>query len=176
MPIWYGSAAGEVTPCPSGTAAPQAGFRYRDTEGALAGFKMIGYQNHRDHAEALREAIAAGLLGKEDHEQPAIMALATIIHNSRCDGGCGLVPGRTGMPVTGCSGPDDEDMGQAREVLSAAPPLLKTILLPAENIALTVARGMVMRGENPGINTTTVLIAALDRLTGRGDWREGEGR
>ncbi len=36
-----------------------------DCDGATAGFKMIGYQNHRDHAEALREAIRAALAGKE---------------------------------------------------------------------------------------------------------------
>jgi hypothetical protein len=32
-----------------------------DCNGATAGFKMIGYQNHRDHAAALREAITAEL-------------------------------------------------------------------------------------------------------------------
>jgi hypothetical protein len=32
-----------------------------DCDGAVAGFKMIGYQNHRDHAAALREVIAAEL-------------------------------------------------------------------------------------------------------------------
>lgn len=37
-------------------------------------------------------------------------------------------------------------------------------LLPAENMALTVARAQVARGENPPINTTTVLMMALDRL------------
>jgi hypothetical protein len=30
---------------------------YRDTEGAVAGFKMIGHQNHRNHAEAIRAAV-----------------------------------------------------------------------------------------------------------------------
>lgn len=38
-------------------------------------------------------------------------------------------------------------------------------LLPAENIALTVARAQLGRGENPPINTTTALVMALDRLT-----------
>jgi hypothetical protein len=28
-----------------------------DCDGAVAGFKMIGYQNHRDHAKALRAAL-----------------------------------------------------------------------------------------------------------------------
>ena len=32
-----------------------------DCDGAVAGFKMIGYQNHRDHAAALRETITAEL-------------------------------------------------------------------------------------------------------------------
>lgn len=43
-------------------------------------------------------------------------------------------------------------------------------LLPAENMALTVARAQVGRGENPPLNITTVLVLALDRLAGRSDW------
>ena len=39
-----------------------------DCDGASAGFKMIGYQNHRDHAKALRAAIGAALTGKEGTE------------------------------------------------------------------------------------------------------------
>lgn len=45
-------------------------------------------------------------------------------------------------------------------------------LLPAEDMALTVARAQVRRGEDPGLNTTTMLVMALDRLTGREDWTE----
>lgn len=43
-----------------------AQISYENTEGAVAGFKMIGYQNHRDHAEALRTAISRALLGEGD--------------------------------------------------------------------------------------------------------------
>jgi hypothetical protein len=39
------------------------------------------------------------------------------------------------------------------------------VLLPAENLALTVARAQLERGENPPVNTTAALVAALDRLT-----------
>jgi hypothetical protein len=45
-------------------------------------------------------------------------------------------------------------------------------LLPAENMALTVARAQVERGENPPFSTTTMLVLALDRVTGRTDWTE----
>jgi hypothetical protein len=38
-----------------------AQISYQDTKGAVAGFKMIGYQNHRDHAKALQEAVAIAL-------------------------------------------------------------------------------------------------------------------
>lgn len=38
-------------------------------------------------------------------------------------------------------------------------------LLPYEHMALAVARSMVERGVTPGINTVTVLVMALDRLT-----------
>lgn len=48
-------------------------------------------------------------------------------------------------------------------------------LLPAENMALTVARAQVQRGDNPPLNITTVLVMALDRLTGREDWQETSG-
>ena len=43
-------------------------------------------------------------------------------------------------------------------------------LIPAERMALTVARAQLERGENPGVNMTTVLVMALDRLTGHRDW------
>ena len=39
-----------------------------DCDGAVAGFKMIGYQNHRDHAVALREAITAVLTKEAGNE------------------------------------------------------------------------------------------------------------
>lgn len=44
------------------------------------------------------------------------------------------------------------------------------VLHPAENMALTVARGQVSRGESVPPNTATMLVLALDRLTGRSDW------
>lgn len=47
-------------------------------------------------------------------------------------------------------------------------------LLPAESMALTVARAQCARGDNPEINTTAMLVLALDRLTGREDWTQGQ--
>ncbi len=47
-----------------------------------------------------------------------------------------------------------------------APEPAQAVLLPAENIALTVAREQLRRGEDPPVNTTTVLVMALDRLAG----------
>lgn len=41
------------------------------------------------------------------------------------------------------------------------------MLLPAENIALTVAAAQVRRGEEPSPNVATVCVLALCRLTGR---------
>lgn len=46
-------------------------------------------------------------------------------------------------------------------------------LHPAETMALTVARAQVRRGENPPLNTTAMLVMALDRLTGHKDWTKG---
>lgn len=43
-------------------------------------------------------------------------------------------------------------------------------LHPAENMALTVARARLERGDSPEPNTTGMLIMALDRLTGEKDW------
>lgn len=37
-------------------------------------------------------------------------------------------------------------------------------LLPAEELALTIARAQVDRGEAPGVNTASVLVFALTRL------------
>jgi hypothetical protein len=38
------------------------------------------------------------------------------------------------------------------------------VLLPAESIAVTVARAQLRRGENPEINMTDVLLMTVDRL------------
>jgi hypothetical protein len=43
-------------------------------------------------------------------------------------------------------------------------------LRPAENMALTVARAQVSRGEQPGLNTTGLLIWTIERLAGISDW------
>lgn len=43
-------------------------------------------------------------------------------------------------------------------------------LLPAEHMTLTVARSQLERGENPGINITTMLVMALERLAGIRDY------
>lgn len=45
-------------------------------------------------------------------------------------------------------------------------------LLPAESIALTVALSMLLRGETPPANTSSMCILALARLDGRHDWTE----
>jgi hypothetical protein len=45
-------------------------------------------------------------------------------------------------------------------------------LLPAEDMALTVALAQVLRGEDPAPNTAMVCVLALARITGRHDWRE----
>jgi hypothetical protein len=46
-------------------------------------------------------------------------------------------------------------------------------LLPAESMALTVARAQVGRGENPEINVTAMLLMMIERLTATPD--EGRG-
>ena len=48
-------------------------------------------------------------------------------------------------------------------------------LLPAEHVALTVASAQVRRGENPGINTTAMLVATLERLERGAGWHEAYG-
>jgi hypothetical protein len=42
----------------------------------------------------------------------------------------------------------------------------KNTILPAEHMALTVARAQIERGDNPPVNITTVLVMTIDRLTG----------
>jgi hypothetical protein len=37
-------------------------------------------------------------------------------------------------------------------------------LLPAERMALTVAKAQLQRGENPEINVTAMLLMALERV------------
>jgi hypothetical protein len=39
-------------------------------------------------------------------------------------------------------------------------------LIPAEHLALTVARAQIERGDNPPVNITTALVMTIDRLTG----------
>jgi hypothetical protein len=46
---------------------------------------------------------------------------------------------------------------------------MTAVLLPAERLALTIARAQVKRGGNPEINVTTVLVMALDRLAAAPD-------
>jgi hypothetical protein len=43
-------------------------------------------------------------------------------------------------------------------------------LLPAESMALTVARAQLGRGENPEINVTTMLVMTIERLAGIRDY------
>ena len=47
-------------------------------------------------------------------------------------------------------------------------------LLPAENMALTVALAQVLRGEEPMPNTAATCVLALARVTGRHDWTTQE--
>lgn len=47
-------------------------------------------------------------------------------------------------------------------------------LLPAESIALTVARAHAERGDPIPPNTAVMLVMALDRLTGHADWTQEE--
>jgi hypothetical protein len=62
--------------------------------------------------------------------------------------------------------------GALDTILAIAAPLLSAaVLLPAESMAVTVARAQLERGDNPTPNTTALLLATLDRLTGREDWR-----
>lgn len=51
---------------------------------------------------------------------------------------------------------------------------MTTNLYPAESIALTVARAQTERGEAVPRNTATMLVMALDRLTGGKDWTATE--
>jgi len=41
---------------------------------------------------------------------------------------------------------------------------MNTLLTPGENVVLTIARGQVERGVDPGIDVTRILIMTLDRL------------
>lgn len=43
-------------------------------------------------------------------------------------------------------------------------------LLPAENIALTIAAAQLRRGETLTPNVATMLVLTLERLTGVDDW------
>ena len=43
-------------------------------------------------------------------------------------------------------------------------------LLPPEKMSVAVARGILDRGENPGANTTRMLVMTIDRLTGVSGW------
>ena len=43
-------------------------------------------------------------------------------------------------------------------------------LLPAENMALTVASSQFNRGETIETNVAGMLVMALERLTGKRDW------
>ena len=46
---------------------------------------------------------------------------------------------------------------------------MRDLLLPAESMALTVARAQVKRGENTTPNISAVLVMALDRLVDKLD-------
>lgn len=48
-------------------------------------------------------------------------------------------------------------------------------LLPAENMALTVALAQVQRGEVPTDNVSVVCVLALARITGKYDYTEEDG-
>lgn len=47
-------------------------------------------------------------------------------------------------------------------------------LLPAESLALAVALGRLLRGEDQLPNTTSICVLALARLVGRHDWTKDQ--
>ena len=61
--------------------------------------------------------------------------------------------------------PGDEDRESDAYTPSDREPL-PSGLIPAERLALTVARAQLERGDNPPVNITTVLVMTIDRLTG----------
>jgi len=66
-------------------------------------------------------------------------------------------------------------MEQGRQIIDAAiadAVRAATALLPAEDMTLTVARAQLERGDPIAPNTAGMLVMALDRLTGRSDWRD----
>ena len=56
-----------------------------------------------------------------------------------------------------------ETTGNEREGTMGSPDA-RSVLLPAEHIALTVAQAQLRRGENPPINITTALVLTIERL------------
>ena len=48
-------------------------------------------------------------------------------------------------------------------------------LLPVEKMTLAIAKGMLARGENPGVNTTAVLVMTIERLAGISDGEMPDG-
>lgn len=56
--------------------------------------------------------------------------------------------------------------GEPRPCIPSDQEPLPSGLIPAERLALTVARAQVERGESPTPNIAAVLVMALDRLTG----------
>jgi hypothetical protein len=78
----------------------------------------------------------------------------------------GAISGRAVMIVrqhlinNGCTIPV-QVIREALEAAAGGP-----ALSPTEGLALKVARAQLLRGENPPVNTTAVLVLALDRLTG----------
>ena len=68
---------------------------------------------------------------------------------------------------------DDLDDGQ-REVDMLIGDALAPGLLPAEKIALTVASAVLARGDQPGMNTTAMLVLTIERLAGISDYTAEE--
>lgn len=87
-----------------------------------------------------------------------------------------------GMPwmLAEASNPLDDLGPTAADILAVCrtagliPADLPGVLRPAEAMACTVATAMVRRDENPGINTTGMLLLIIQRLTGQGDYLMGD--
>jgi hypothetical protein len=71
-------------------------------------------------------------------------------------------------------GPSAADILAVARTACLLPPDLPGQLRPAEHMSTTVATAQVRRGENPGLNTTAMLLLTIERLTGQGDYLTGD--
>jgi hypothetical protein len=124
-------------------------------------------------ADVIKTAFANGFYDYDGIGRAVLDAAAPHLRAADRDGpaaGCNLHRARAWR---GCGACFDVLAGRVTELERLAASV--AVLLPAENMALTVARGQIERGENPPVNTTAMLAATLDRLTGRADWTAQDG-